>query len=186
MSELPQRKEQIVQFHATLILRTVQACQHPELRAQLEPALDQSVENGWTQLVSALRRILDGSRDVALLRGLDDEDGAIVEAVLNGLRDPNTLPRPETEGDASVAAAGLAGLIHAAGTGDVQALQMISGMAEQMSAAGGPMSQLAALVRPLVNGERDPDRLFDGRVLEADTRDLVVSIIDELGRLDAH
>ena len=186
MSDLPQRKAQIVQFHATLILRTVQACQNPELRVQLEPALEQSAANGWTQLVTVLRRILEGSRDPALLRGLDDEDGAIIEAVLNGLRDPNTLPKAETQGDAGVAAAGLAGLIHAAGSGDVQALKMISAMAEQMSAAGGPMAQLAALVRPLVNGERDPGRLLDGRAVEADTRDLVVSIIDELARLDLH
>ncbi|MCP5231028.1 MAG: hypothetical protein H6948_02870 [Zoogloeaceae bacterium] len=183
MAVLPEKKAQIVQFHAALILRTVQACQRRELRAQLEPVLDQSARNGWTQLVAALRRILDGSRDAALLKGLDDEDHAIVEAVLNGLRDPGTLPRPQPQGNANLAAAGLAGVIHAAGSGDAQALRMVAGMAEQMSAAGGPMAQVAALVRPLVNGERDPDQLLEGRAVDAGTRDLVLAIVAELRKL---
>jgi len=54
-----------------------------------------------------------------------------------------------------MAAPGLAGMIHAAATGNVQALTLISQMAEQMQRAGGDMARVAAVIRPLINGERD-------------------------------
>jgi hypothetical protein len=53
-----------------------------------------------------------------------------------------------------------------------------------MSSAGGQMARLAAVIRPLINGERDPDRLCKG--MDGATERLVVGILDELGRLARH
>lgn len=184
MTNLPDQKQQIVQHHATLIVKVVQVCHDPSLRSQLEPALKQSEDNGWGQLVGVLRNIMDGRRDEALLNALDEEDRTIVEAVLRGLQDPATLPDPHAKPDASMAAAGLAGLIHAAGTGDAPALKMISDMAEQMSQAGGDMARVASVIRPLVNGERDMDKLADG--MSASARDLLFSIAKALANLEQH
>ena len=75
-------------------------------------------------------------------------------------------------------------MIHAAGTGDVQALTLISQMAEQMSRVGGDMSRVAAVIRPMINGERDPDRLCAR--LDARGQQLVLQILEELGKLDLH
>ena len=51
-------------------------------------------------------------------------------------------------------------------------------MAEQMSGAGGDMARLAAIMRRLVNGERDADLLTRG--MEAQGKGLVMSILKEL------
>jgi methionyl-tRNA formyltransferase len=57
-------------------------------------------------------------------------------------------------------------------------------MAEQMSKVGGDMGRVAAVIRPLINGERDPDKLCDR--LDTRGRQLVLQILDELGKLDLH
>ena len=75
-------------------------------------------------------------------------------------------------------------MIHAAGRGDVRALTLVSQMAEQMSKVGGDMSHVAAVVRPLVNGERDPDRLCAH--MDTRGRQLILQILEELGKLDLH
>jgi hypothetical protein len=57
-------------------------------------------------------------------------------------------------------------------------------MAEQMSKVGGDMGQLAGRIRPLINGERDPDRLTQG--MSARGGQLMLNLLDELGKLAAH
>jgi hypothetical protein len=46
------------------------------------------------------------------------------------------------------------------------------------------MARTAALIRRLVNGERDVDALEKG--LPPRARQLLLSILEELGRLDVH
>ena len=179
MTNLPPREQQIIRAHAALIHRVVNACGDRSQVPALEEVLQASVENGWQSLVAATRQIVAGRRDPGLLEGLDGEDRLIIEAILRGLRDPSTLPEPG--GDPAAAAPGLAAMIHAAGSGDSQALQLIAGIAEQMSRVGGDMSRLAAIIRPLVNGERNPETLC--RDMGAQGRSLVLSILEELGRL---
>ena len=181
MAHLPPREIQILQAHSGLIHRVVRACHNREAVPDLEEVLRVSADNGWTALVAAVRRILAGHRDPALLGGLDDEDRIIVEAILRGLRDPSSLPDPHAAGDPTMAAPGLANIIHAASAGDAQALQLIAAMAEQMSRVGGDMARLASVIRPLVNGERDPERLCRG--MTAQSQSLVLAILAELGRL---
>lgn len=184
MSILPTPEQQIIQVHAELIRRVVMACHNRDLRPALEPVLKASEENGWTALVRVIRRILDGARDEALLADLDDEDQVITEAILRGLRDPTSLPDSAKAAQPSLAAPGLAHMIHAAASGNPQALQLVASMAEQMSRTGGDMARLAAIVRPLLNGERDSERLCRGMSTQGAT--LVHAILAELSQLRLH
>ena len=93
--QTPDKQQQIIQTHAGLILGVVQCIQNPDLRPQMEQALVVSEQNGWDKLVAAIRKILNGSREENILNGLDDEDSVIVTAILRGLQDPNTLPKPD-------------------------------------------------------------------------------------------
>jgi len=184
MSNFPDRHEQIRLVHADFILHVAQTCQSPDRKQDFEALLEVALENGWTALVGALRRIAAGERGAAVFNGLDEEDQIIADAILRGLQDPSSLPDPGAKPDPTLAAPGLAHMIHAAATGNAQALMLIGNMAEQMSTVGGSMGRLAAIIRPLINGERDVDRLCKG--MDTQGEQLVLNILDELGRLDAH
>lgn len=184
MSIIPSRQEQIRAVHGPFIRQVVEASQIVGHEQALEVLLSTAQQNGWQALVNALRRILAGQRDDGVLQGLDEEDRVIAEAVMRGLQDPATLPKPDTKPDPAMAAPGLAGMIQAAGSGNVQALQLVADMAEQMSKAGGDMARLAAVIRPLINGERDPDKLCKGMSTQGEQ--LVLGILAELGRVDVH
>ena len=184
MPEAPDRKEQIRLVHADFIRQVAETCQDPERRTDFETLLRTAGENGWTDLVRAVRKIALGARGTDVFAGLDEEDQVIAEAILHGLQDPSTLPDPKARPDPALAAPGLAHMIHAAATGNAQALMLIGNMAEQMSKVGGSMGRLAGIIRPLINGERDPDRLSKG--MDAKGEKLVLDILSELGRLEAH
>jgi hypothetical protein len=184
MTTLPERTQQIIQSHAQLIHAVVHACQNRDSAAELEPLLEVATANGWTDLVPAIRRILGGDRNTSLLDGLDEEDHAIIDAILRGLQDPATLPDLSRSAEPEMAAPGLAYMIHSASTGDTNALQMLGSMAEQMNQAGGQMTRLGAAISRIMQGETDPDRLCEGM----DTRGekLVLEIVAELKRLRTH
>jgi tetratricopeptide (TPR) repeat protein len=75
-----------------LIAAVVQAASDSSARPALDPVLADMAARGWTSLVGALRRILDGERDEdALCASLGAEDSATVAAVLRGIADPATL-----------------------------------------------------------------------------------------------
>lgn len=181
---LPDCEQQIVQTHAAFICQVVECLQRRDDPAPLDALLKSAVDAGWTALAAAVRRIARGRRAPGELGPLDDEDRVIAEAILRGLQDPSTLPDPNAKADPTLAAPGLAHMIHAAGSGNVEALTLISQMAEQMSKVGGDMSRVAAVIRPLINGERDADRLCAR--LDTRGRQLVLKILDELARLHAH
>lgn len=175
--------DQIRQVHADFIRLVVRACSNHEERPQLEDVLQSAEQNGWIDAVRAVRQIVGGRRDAEILSGLDEEDRAIVSAILAGLQDPSTLP-PVARPNPSSAAPGLASIIAAAARGDVRALNGLANMGEQMSTTGGEMAQLAGTFRRLVNGERDPDVLTAG--MSQKSRVLMLAILEELGRLDRH
>jgi hypothetical protein len=181
---IPDRNQQIIQTHAAFICQAVAFIQRAESQTQLQALLKAAEDNGWQALADAVRGFAAGRRDLARVQGLDDEDRVIAEAILRGLQDPATLPDPEQKADPTLAAPGLAHMIHAAGSGNVQALTLISQMAEQMSRVGGDMARVAAVIRPMINGERNPEVLCE----RMDTRgqQLVLQILDELGKLDLH
>lgn len=184
MNHLPPKHQQIITLHATFICQVVQLSQAGDGASRLKTLLQQAEESGWQALAGAIRQIVAGQRELQRIQGLDEEDRVIAEAILRGLQDPASLPDPEAKPEATLAAPGLAGMIQAAASGNVQALTLISNMAQQMSRAGGPMARLAAVIRPLINGERDPDTLCRG--MDEQTRQLTLDILAELKRLQAH
>ncbi len=183
MSLLPEQREQILTTHAAFICQVVTQINNPALRGELDELLQAAQQQGWNELVTVIRKIADGARDERLVGALDAEDAVIADAILRGLQDPATLPDPNARPDPSMAAPGLAHMIHAARS-DPQALVLLSNMAEQMSRAGGEMAQLAAIIRPLINGERDPERLCSG--MGARGSGVVLGILDELAKLQSH
>lgn len=180
MSVLPEKSQQILQIHAALIHRVVMASLQRHLVPSLEPLIKASEQNGWVALMGAVRQILKGKRDPGLMNGLDEEDRVIVEAILNGIRNPASLPDPQARADSGAAAPGLAAMIQASAGGNAQALQLLANMAEQMSGAGGDMARLAAIMRRLVNGERDAEQLSQG--MGAQGQSLVQAILKELAK----
>lgn len=185
MTVLPEKHQQIIQVHASLINLVVQAIQNHQLRPQLNEVLKSSAENGWQQLVLRIYKIMEGDRSDSLLLDLDDEDEVIIRAILQGAQDPTTLPDP-SKGNANpgMAAPGIAHMLNQAITGNTQALTLLSHMAEQMSQAGGDMALLAAILKKLIDGERDPEVLSKGMGTQGET--LVNSILEELAKLQLH
>jgi hypothetical protein len=181
---MPSRREQILAVHGGFARSVVEAAQTPGGEQDLELLLSAAEENGWHALVSAVRRIVGGDRSVSMLEGLDEEDRVIAEAILNGLQNPSSLPIPDVQPDPALAAPGLAAMIQAARTGDVQALTLVSEMAEHMSKAGGDLARIAGIIRPLVNGERNVEKLCKG--MSAQGERLVLNILSELGGLGVH
>jgi len=178
MPTLPDREQQIITAHAAFICEVVECSQSEGNRAEYEAVLQMALENGWDRLVPAIRQIVAGQRDLNAITGLDHEDRVIAEAIMRGLQNPATLPDPNARPDPALAAPGLAAMILAAGRGDVQALTLISNMAEQMSRAGGPMARLASTIRPMINGEREPEVLCKG--VDDKTEQVVLGILAEL------
>jgi hypothetical protein len=182
IGSLPERHQQIITAHAAFIRQVVETCHNPQRQAELEALLQTAAESGWHDLSRAVRRIAAGQRDSNALRGLDEEDRVIAEAIMRGLQNPATLPDPNARPDPALAAPGLAAMIMAASRGNVQALTLVSSMAEQMSRAGGPLARLAAVVRPLINGERDPHVLCKG--MNSQTEKLVLDILADIRKAE--
>ncbi|MFW2371633.1 MAG: hypothetical protein ACN4GM_00810 [Gammaproteobacteria bacterium] len=181
---IPEKQQQVLQIHGKLVVAVVHAINDSSLMPQLEQVLKISAENGWQQLVQAIRGIIKGERDSSLLKGLDEEDAIIVEAILKGIQDPSTLPASDQEPDPVMAAPMLAQLIQSAATGDVNALSMLGAIAEQMSATKGDLAQFSTLIKPLVDGERNVDKLCNKIGPQGES--LVLSILNELATLENH
>jgi hypothetical protein len=171
-------------MHAGLIVAVVQSIYHPELKPQLEHVLRQSEQNGWIGLVTVIRKIVAGSRESGLLNKLDEEDRIIADAILKGIQDPSTLPKPDQQADATSAAPMLAKLVNDASRGDHDAVIMLGGLAEQMSAAGGDLANLGAVVKNMIDGERSIDKLCSRMGPQGES--LITAIIIELSKLDVH
>lgn len=184
MNIAPEKQQQITQFHAPLIVNVVNSLTDTSLRPGLDQVLKASEENGWGSLVAAIRKVLKGERDTSLLKGLDEEDYIIVEAILRGIQDPGCLPDPQQEADPTLAAPMLAQLINGASKGDTDALSMLGQMAESMSTTRGDLARFSTLIKPMVDGERDVDKLCDKIGPQGES--LVVSILSELAKLDSH
>jgi len=180
MKKLPAQEDQVVIIHAAFIRQVVELSQNPARREELEALLGIAIDNGWSTLVKAVRRILSGQREPSVLAGLDWEDRTIAEAIMRGMQNPATLPDPTARPAPEMAAPGLADMILAARRGNSQALRLISEMAEQMQRVGGPMARLAGVIRPLINGERDPHLLCRG--MDEKTEQMVMAILKELKR----
>jgi len=184
MAQLPDAVQQILQVHAPFLHAVVQAVQNRALIPQLLLMLQEAEARGWGKMVAVIRQILDGKRDRSLLLGLDDEDRAIVEAILGGIDNPAGLPPMDAKPQASAAAPGLAAMILASSRGDMQAFATLAYMAEQMVKAGGDMARRGGILRRLIDGERDEAVLTKG--MGPLGRQLVLDILGELGKIQLH
>ncbi|MCK4834352.1 MAG: hypothetical protein KAT12_06225 [Gammaproteobacteria bacterium] len=180
----PEKNEQIVQLHASLIMAVVQTIHNMELKPHLDQVLQQSAQNGWQGLVDVINKIIAGNRDQSLVNSLDEEDAVIVDSILRGLQDPETLPKIEQSGDASQAAPMFARLIDEARRGNHNSLSILGSMAEQMSSAGGDMASLSAVLKDMIDGERDIDKLCSRMGPQGES--LITQIVSELAKLDLH
>ncbi|MFT5114970.1 MAG: hypothetical protein ACI8P9_004313 [Parasphingorhabdus sp.] len=178
---MSEKKSQILMMHAGFIHGVVDVVHGRRDITDLNTVLNAAQQNGWEDVVRVTRDILNGNRQDNLLNGMDEEDATIIGAILNGLQNPSTLPEISQQTDGSHAAPGLAMMISSAANGDVQALQALSGMAEQMSASGGDMAQVASVIRRLVNGERDHEELAEKMGMKAAS--LLKSVLSELAKL---
>ena len=183
MAVLAPAAEQILQAHAQFLHAVVQAVLNPALRPEMDAALAEAEKQGWGRLVTVIRQIINGQRERAVLLGLDDEDRVLAEAILAGIENPASLPEIKAP-DAAAAAPGLASMIAASASGDAQALTALANMAEQMVRAGGDMARLGAIMRRLIDGERDADLLTRG--MGGLGRSLVLDILNQLARQNQH
>ena len=180
MTQLPDYEQQVRQTHAELIHLVVKACMNASLKPELESVLQTAKNSGWEALVDKIRHILGGRRDAAILQGLDNEDSVIICAILEGIQNPASLPDINKQAAPTMAAPGLAHMVHAASHGDVQALQAVSIMAEQMIQTTGDLRLLGGIMHRLVNGEREPDTLCKG--MGPSGEQLVLSLLEELNK----
>jgi hypothetical protein len=61
---------------------------------------------------------------------------------------------------------------------------MLGGLAEQMSNAGGDLANLSAVVKNMIDGERNVDKLCSRMGPQGES--LITAIIAELSKLDIH
>ena len=108
----------------------------------------------------------------------------IVGSIFRGLQEPHTLPDLGKGVDGAMAAPGIAAMVNGARNGNLETLQLLGAMASQMMRAGGDMARLAGILRRLVQGERDAERLTDGMGPEGEK--LVLLVLKELAKLDTH
>ena len=81
MKRLPSAVEQLLQMHAPFLHAVVSAVRTPALAADLQAMLTEAEARGWGRMAAAVRQILAGRRDRALLDGLDDAGGYALEYV---------------------------------------------------------------------------------------------------------
>ena len=184
MAELPDRESQILSVHATFVHTVVFSLLDAAKRPELETHLNTAAQNGWDELVTAIRQIMQGNTSASILGPLDEEDKVIVVAILRGLQNPESLPNIPEQADPSAAAPGIAALIQGAGTGDVNALEMLGSMAGQMASAGGSMARMGTSLKLMLDGERDADKLSEG--MDESGRVLIESILSDLSQETLH
>ena len=117
----------------------------------------------WQQLVAVLRRIQAGERDPALVTGLDPIDMAIVRRALAALAgteqvDTNAwragvAPGAPPEQDQQLAALAQAAVV--AAKGDLDAINALQPLLQAL-ASHSEWAPLAAVVRRILTGDRDP------------------------------
>lgn len=172
----------IIKENAELIHRAVLAISAKGYIPGLEKILEQAELNGWECLVGAIRKILKGERDLLQLAGLDEEDQAIVTAILQGIKVPSSLPDLTNTIDAVAAGVSMANMVHDAAAGDSEAIEAIRGVSQQMGGLNGDFSILSGAINLMVNGERREEILCKG--MGASGISLVQTILESLKKLE--
>ncbi|BAY28322.1 TPR domain protein [Nostoc carneum NIES-2107] len=78
--------------YGRLIAAVIAAVNDAKVRQQLELVLEKMVKRGWGNLVAAIRLVLNGERDEDVLcESLDLDTSMIINAILRGIANPDTL-----------------------------------------------------------------------------------------------
>lgn len=183
MNDLVDNTQNIIQENADLIHLVVLSLFDPQYLPQLEFNLSQAENNGWTSLVSAIRKVIAGERNVKVFEYLDNEDQVIITSILAGIVDPTSLPEITKAVDPTYAGPVLARLIHAAGKGDTKSNNELATMTSEAAKCGGDLSRIASVIEILIEGERDKDALCS--IMGGSGIALMDEILKELNRLEA-
>ena len=182
MNQSDAENKDVINENVELIHRTVMAVAASEYIPDLEKILEKAELNGWTNLVAAIRGILEGERDISQLGTLDHEDSTIVSAILRGIDDPSSLPDLTHVIDPAVAAPSMAAMIHAAAGGNPEAKEAIEAIGRQMVGTNDDFSRIPQVVNRIVIGERRKEVLIEG--LGSAGTSLIQAILDELEKLE--
>ncbi len=172
--------KELLQLHASLIQAVVTSCQSGDSE-ELSEVLNAAEANGWSSLSNAIREVLAGERDMAHFASLDAEDQLIVQAILEGLASPNSLPKDDALHSPLQAPKNFAALIHAAQHDDEQAKQLLSTLCRDMLNAGGDMAQLSMSLQFIYKGESQLSALTANCSVK--TAELLHAIVNELEQL---
>jgi hypothetical protein len=178
MAKLPEKVKQIAIVHAQLINSVVMACQNKQLLNFLEPELIKAEQNGWTELVKRIRKILAGNRKTNLLIGLDEEDAGIILSILVGIQNPNELPKLNQINKAQFAPQAISKLIKAYKANDIQAKQLLDNMLIQMKSSEGDMKSMAFIIEKVCHNNLDIDAIK--REMSEQGRKLVDKLLEQL------
>lgn len=182
MSHLDAGNNDIIRENAELIHRTVLAIAADEYIPDLEKILAQAESNGWEDLVKAIRKVLEGERDLLQLTGLDEEDRTIVSAILQGIEDSTSLPDLTNVIDPAIAGPSMANMIHDAATGNSLANEAIRTVSQQMAGTNDDFSRIPDIINLMATGERREEILC--RDLGAAGTSLIQAILEELKKLE--
>ncbi|MFK5892298.1 MAG: hypothetical protein QM504_03655 [Pseudomonadota bacterium] len=180
MAKLPEKVKQIAIVHAQLINSVAMACQNKQLLPLLEPELVKAEQNGWTELIKRIRKILNGNRKTNLLINLDEEDAGIILAILVGIQNPNQLPKLNQVDKAKFAPEAISKLIHAYRINDIQAKELLDNMLVQMKSSEGDMKIMAFIIEKLNVNDLDIDALK--RNMTEQGRQLIDDLMNKLDK----
>jgi hypothetical protein len=145
-------------------------------KTEIDRSLGQLADSeDWSELVRVLRRVLAGDRDrESLTRGLDEIDTAILDRTLDAIADRLQIMPPVDPWSPIITAV-------AAAARGAQAIQPgLSQLLDQL-AETSDWSALAAVLRRILAGERDPDRLTEGLdALDATDAAIVEQVLTRL------
>lgn len=170
--------EQLLKLHASLLHEVVEACHDQGKQIELLNMLSEAEQNGWQKLCEAIRSILAGTRDESVMDGLDEEDVILIQAILIGIDNPETLPDANLEQQRDDAALGLASAIAAACQGDQKAMELIAHMEQTFQENPTEMGGIGNAIRKMVNGERSIVSLAEG--LDTSSTKMIEHILEEL------
>ncbi|MDG6105003.1 AAA family ATPase [Dactylosporangium aurantiacum] len=138
----------------------------------------------WADLAAVLRRILDGDRDPdTLLTGLDPIDTAIVTRALDAVTGRITLqpgPTPNTDPATQEPWPAIIAAVAAAADGDHAAAADVNPLLDDL-AGRDEWAALAAILRRIIAGERDPDALQAG--LDPTDTAIAAAVLAQLANL---
>lgn len=93
MSIISSKNQKILNENNDLINLIINAINFNSYIPSLNNNLTLAAENGWTNLVSAIRKLLSGERNINKFQNLDQEDQIIISEIISILTSPDTLAK---------------------------------------------------------------------------------------------